>query len=93
MAYVSKAFRRLSRLGIQIVVFGSGGARRVPDGFPKDEAFRSSWTSASASRPRRSARGITSRSSRSGSQETNIINTAAEGLDAGRGDRTIRTSS
>src|SRR3979411_432345 len=33
MAHVRKAFGRLSRLGTEIVVFGSGGARRVPDGF------------------------------------------------------------
>jgi sugar phosphate isomerase/epimerase len=32
MAYVRKAFARLSRIGTEIVVFGSGGARRVPDG-------------------------------------------------------------
>jgi len=40
MDYVRKAFARLERLGTQIVVFGSGGARRVPDGFPKDQAFQ-----------------------------------------------------
>ena len=39
MAYVKKAFARLSRLGTEIVVFGSGGARRVPEGFPKEDAF------------------------------------------------------
>src|SRR3977135_2913777 len=33
MAHVRKAFGRLSRLGTEVVVFGSGGARRVPDGF------------------------------------------------------------
>src|SRR5262249_25937777 len=32
-AYVEKAFDRLARLGVEVVVFGSGGARRVPDGF------------------------------------------------------------
>ena len=36
MAHVKKAFARLAGLGVEIVVFGSGGARRVPDGFPKD---------------------------------------------------------
>jgi len=38
--YVRNAFARLSRLGTGILVFGSGGARRVPDGFAKDEAFK-----------------------------------------------------
>src|SRR5690242_15347145 len=37
MTYVRKAFSRLARIGTQIVVFGSGGARQVPDGFAKDE--------------------------------------------------------
>src|SRR6266850_4861126 len=40
VAHVRKAFDRLSRLGTEIVVFGSGGARRVPDGFSKDEGFK-----------------------------------------------------
>src|SRR5262249_41500731 len=31
--YVERALGRVSRLGIATVVFGSGGARRVPDGF------------------------------------------------------------
>ena len=30
--YVRRALERLSALGIKIVVFGSGGARRIPDG-------------------------------------------------------------
>jgi D-psicose/D-tagatose/L-ribulose 3-epimerase len=40
MAYVKKAFARLNRLGVKIVCFGSGAARRVPEGFPKAEAFK-----------------------------------------------------
>ncbi|MEO7190208.1 MAG: sugar phosphate isomerase/epimerase family protein [Vicinamibacterales bacterium] len=39
MAYVTKAFGRLARLGVRVVGFGSGTARRVPDGFSKDVAF------------------------------------------------------
>src|SRR5215213_7837586 len=37
--YFRKAFERLSRVGVAIVVFGSGGARRVPDGFDRPAAF------------------------------------------------------
>jgi hypothetical protein len=40
MAYVAKAFDRVARLGVRIVVFGSGGARRVPEGYPRDDAVR-----------------------------------------------------
>ena len=40
MAHVRKALSRLSKLGVEVLVFGSGGARRVPDGFAKEEAFK-----------------------------------------------------
>ena len=37
-AYLAAAFSRAARAGGKIVVFGSGGARRVPDGFPRERA-------------------------------------------------------
>src|SRR5438105_11491973 len=40
MAHVRKALSRLSKLGVEVLVFGSGGARRVPDGFAKEEAVK-----------------------------------------------------
>ena len=36
--YLDTAFRRAKRLGGEIVVFGSGGARRIPEGWPPAEA-------------------------------------------------------
>lgn len=38
--YLEKAFARARRLGCEVVVFGSSGARRVPEGFPFDVAWR-----------------------------------------------------
>ena len=38
--YLEEAFRRAKLLGGEIVVFGSGGARRVPEGWPGAEASR-----------------------------------------------------
>ncbi len=38
--YLDKAFSRAKRLGVKIVVFGSGGSRRVPDGFDTGVAWR-----------------------------------------------------
>lgn len=38
--YLDKAFARGSEMGIRVVVFGSGGARSVPQGFPHAEAWR-----------------------------------------------------
>ena len=39
-AYLEKAFKRANEIGIKVVVFGSGAARRVPDGFAYGEAWR-----------------------------------------------------
>ncbi|BCM89450.1 5-keto-L-gluconate epimerase [Abditibacteriota bacterium] len=38
--YASEAVRRIGKIGGEIVVLGSGGARKVPEGFPMDEARR-----------------------------------------------------
>jgi D-psicose/D-tagatose/L-ribulose 3-epimerase len=39
-AYVAKALERASRAGIQSAVFGSGGARRVPEGVSREDAHK-----------------------------------------------------
>lgn len=38
-AYVEKLFARLSRLGIRMIVFGSGKAKHIPEGFPREAAW------------------------------------------------------
>lgn len=38
--YLRSAFHRVAAIGGQIVVFGSGGSRNVPEGFPKADAER-----------------------------------------------------
>jgi sugar phosphate isomerase/epimerase len=80
MAYVTKAFTRLARLGTTIVVFGSGGARRVPDGFPKEQAMQQLIEFGRRIAPEARARGITIAVEPLRPEETNIINSAAEGL-------------
>ena len=80
MAHVRKAFGRLSRLGAEIVVFGSGGARRVPDGFSKDEAFEQLVDFGKRIAPEARSHGITVAIEPLRREETNIINSAAEGL-------------
>lgn len=37
--YVDKALERACRLGAKVIVFGSSGAKNVPDGFPMETAF------------------------------------------------------
>jgi D-psicose/D-tagatose/L-ribulose 3-epimerase len=80
MAYVRKAFSRLARIGVGTVVFGSGGARRVPDGFSKEEAFGQLVDFGKRIGPEARARGITVAIEPLRSQESNIINSAREGL-------------
>ena len=38
--YLNKIFDKTKDFGYEIVVFGSGGARKYPDGFPKDKAVK-----------------------------------------------------
>lgn len=80
MAYVTGTLARLKQLGIKIVVFGSGGARRVPDGFSKDEAFTQLVDFCRRIAPVARENGITIVIEPLRTQETNIINTAREGL-------------
>ncbi len=81
MAHVRKAFTRLAKLGTQIVVFGSGGARRVPEGFAKEEAFKQLVDFGRRAAAEAQTSGITITIEPLRRQETNIINSAAEGLE------------
>jgi len=81
LRYVRKAFARLSRLGTGIVVFGSGGARRVPDGFAKDDALKQLVAFGRRVAPEAQKQSITIAVEPLRRQETNIINSAAEGLE------------
>jgi D-psicose/D-tagatose/L-ribulose 3-epimerase len=79
--YVKKALDRSKQLGIKIIVFGSGGSRKVPDGFSKDEAHKQLVTIAKKIAPEAKKRGIVIAVEPLQSNETNIINSAAEGLE------------
>jgi D-psicose/D-tagatose/L-ribulose 3-epimerase len=81
LAYVRKAFDRVSRLGVKTVIFGSSGARNFPEGFPKDEAFRQLVDFCKRIAPEARSRGITVSIEPLRKQESNIINSAAEGLE------------
>jgi sugar phosphate isomerase/epimerase len=81
MNYVRKALARVSRLGARIVVFGSGQARNVPEGFSKSEAFRQLVDFCKRIAPEARARKITIAIEPQRREECNIINTAAEALE------------
>jgi sugar phosphate isomerase/epimerase len=80
MAYVTSTMARLKRLGVKVQVLGSGGARRVPDGFSRDEAFNQLVDFCRRLAPIARENGITIAVEPLRRQETNIINTAREGL-------------
>jgi D-psicose/D-tagatose/L-ribulose 3-epimerase len=80
LEYARKAFDRMALLGVKTIVFGSGGARKVPDGFSHEEAFAQLVDLAKKLAPEAQSRGITLAVEPLRKQETNIINTAAEGL-------------
>ena len=79
-AYVAKTLQRLKRLGVSKVVFGSGAARRVPEGFPKEQAFTQLVNFCRRIAPIARENGITIAIEPLRRQETNIVNTAKEGL-------------
>lgn len=78
--YVAKCLDRLKALGVKVVVLGSGGARRVPDGFPQQEAFNQLVEFCRRLAPIARARAVTIAIEPLRHQETNILNTAREGM-------------
>lgn len=78
--HVARTLERLKGLGVRVVVFGSGGARRVPDGFSREEAFAQLVDFCRRVAPIAGRNGITIVVEPLRRQETNIINTAREGL-------------
>jgi D-psicose/D-tagatose/L-ribulose 3-epimerase len=80
MDYVRKALDRVSKLGTSTVVLGSGQARRYPEGFSKEEAFRQLVDFCKRLGPEARKRNITIAIEPLRKEESNIINNLAEGL-------------
>jgi D-psicose/D-tagatose/L-ribulose 3-epimerase len=80
MNYVSRALARMKKLGVSVVVLGSGGARRVPEGFSRAEAVTQLKDFCRRLAPVAHENGITIAIEPLRHQETNIINTTKEGL-------------
>ncbi len=80
MDYVRRALDRVSKLGTSTVVLGSGPARRYPDGFSREEAFRQLVDFCKRLGPEARRRGITIAIEPLRKEESNIINSLVEGL-------------
>ena len=79
-AYAETALRRAKAAGITIIVFGSGGARRIPDGFDPAKAREQFIAFGKRIAPAASAAGVTLALEALNRKETNFINSLAEGV-------------
>lgn len=78
-SYAGTAFRRAREIGITTVVFGSSGSRTIPDGFDRAEARRQFVALLRRLGPVAEANGIVIAVEPLNRDETNFINTVAEG--------------
>jgi sugar phosphate isomerase/epimerase len=78
-AYAETALRRARAAGIGIIVFGSGGARKIPDGFDPARAREQFITFVKRIAPAAQAAGVTLALEPLNKKETNFINTVTEG--------------
>jgi sugar phosphate isomerase/epimerase len=80
-AYLRRALGRARTLGVEVVVFGSGGARRVPEGFPRAEAWRQLVAAGRRAALEAAGHGIVVAAEPLRRAETNLVNTTTEGLE------------
>ena len=78
--YVKLALGRAGQLGAKVVVFGSGGSRQVPEGFPMEQAWLQLVQLLRMIEPIAAVNGITVVIEPLNDKETNIIHTGAEGF-------------
>jgi len=76
--YVSTAFRRAEIAGILIIVFGSGGARKIPEGFDRAAAFQQLVEFGMMAGPIAQRHGVTIVVEPLNVTETNVLNTVEE---------------
>jgi len=79
--YLRTAFERIEELEGEIVVFGSGAARNIPDGFSIDEAKEQLVEFVTLAGRVAGTYGITIAIEPLNKRETNIINSVIEGLE------------
>jgi len=77
-AYLELALGRAAQLGAQVVVFGSAGARNVPEGFPPEQAFLQLVDMLRTAGPIAARNNITLAIEPLNRAESNILQTGAE---------------
>jgi len=78
--YTGRALARAAELGAQTIVFGSSGAKNVPEGFPMARAWEQIVESLCMVDPLAAEHGITIAIEPLNRRESNIVLTAREGL-------------
>jgi len=77
-AYVTTACERAKTAGVEVIVFGSGGARRIPDGFDREEAHAQLVAFCKMLGPVAGANGVTVAVEPLNLAECNVLNTVGE---------------
>jgi sugar phosphate isomerase/epimerase len=78
--YTRQACRRARQMGSSVIVFGSGGARNIPDGWPREKAEEQLVEAIRIVGPPAQEAGITIVMEPLNRKECNILNTVAEGM-------------
>ncbi|HRG08720.1 MAG TPA: sugar phosphate isomerase/epimerase family protein, partial [Cyclobacteriaceae bacterium] len=80
LSYTRKVFERCKPAGIRLIVWGSGGARSIPEGYSKEKARQEFVQMANKIAAQAEQYGIILALENLNQQETNFINTVAEAL-------------
>jgi len=78
--YVAESLRRVSALGGSLVVFGSGGARNIPDGFSRDAAWQQLIDFLQMVADECEKTGVAIAIEPLNRKESNVLNSVAEGV-------------
>ncbi len=78
--YMTHILRRAQRVGMNILVFGSGGARNIPDGFSREKARKQIVEFIRMSAPIAAEYGVTLVAEHLNKSECNVINSVAEAM-------------
>ncbi len=81
LAWAEIAIRRAGKAGVQYIVFGSGGARKIPEGFSREAARDQFVSLCKAMGPLAKKAGVTIVIEPLNRSETNFINSVSEGAD------------
>jgi len=79
-SYVATVCRRAELVGLRVIVFGSGGARRIPKGFDRARAYAQLVDFGRMAGDSAQAHGVTLAVEPLNRGETNVLNSVAEGL-------------